>query len=210
MVKEVGKSGGMVKPAEYARLRGVSEAAISKAISAGKITLFEGGLIHPDLADAQWYATSRAAKQQVRAGQPGPSEAAAAAAPAAAAGEGAQAARQRMDDDLWRQLKQDEARRAKAEADTAEMKAAQLAGRLIDAPAFLQAVTDASAMLGAAMERVADKLSGRLAAESDPARCHELISQEMNNLRRDTADAIERLVQRVDNLQQGLAPETAA
>ncbi len=205
MVKPTVNSGGLVKAAEYARMRGVSQAAISKAISAGSITTFDG-LIHPDLADAQWYSTSRAARQQVLAGAPAPASGQA-AGPAAGEGSAPGGARQRMDDELWQELKRDEARRAKAEADTAEMKAAQLAGRLIEAEPFLQALTDAAASLGAALERIPDKLAERLAAEADATACHQLLTQEIQAVREDVASAVERLGQRVDDQQHG-APAT--
>lgn len=180
----------MVKPAEYARMRSVSEAAISKAISAGKITVVNG-LVHPDLADAQWYATSRAAKAAALAGAPVPAQPAASMTVMSTPdGDGK---RPRVDEDLWKDIKRDEARRAKAEADKAEMQAAQMAGRLLEADGFLQALTDVAAALGAALERVPDKLADRLAAQSSAIDCHRLLAQELLTVREDVVKALERM-----------------
>lgn len=43
-----------IKASEYATHRGVSKAAVSKAIKLGRITLLDDGTIDPDLADKQW------------------------------------------------------------------------------------------------------------------------------------------------------------
>lgn len=43
-----------IKASEYAIHRGVSKAAVSKALKAGKITLLADGTIDPELADKQW------------------------------------------------------------------------------------------------------------------------------------------------------------
>lgn len=198
MVKEIVKADGMVKPAVYARMRGVSEAAISKAIHGGKITLING-LLHPELADVQWYSGSRAAKSAALSGANVPSNSPPSASiPVPIEGD---SKRQRVDDDLWKEIKRDEARRAKAEADKAEMQAAQMAGRLLDADGFLQALTDAAAALGAALDRVPDKLAERLAAQAVAAECHRLISQELQTVREDVAKALQRMADDVQRLQ---------
>jgi len=44
----------MMTQAEYARHRGVSRQAVSKAVRAGRIVLAEGGRIDPEAADASW------------------------------------------------------------------------------------------------------------------------------------------------------------
>lgn len=196
----------MVKPAEYARMRSVSEAAISKAISAGKITVVNG-LVHPDLADAQWYSTSRAAKAAALAGAPAPvpSSASVTVMPTPE-GDGK---RPRVDDELWKEIKRDEARRAKAEADKAEMQAAQMAGKLLEADGFLQSLTDVAASLGAALERVPDKLAERLAAQSSATECHRLLSQELLAVREDVVKALERMSADVARLRGEEMPEAA-
>ncbi|WP_377153327.1 hypothetical protein ACFJIX_17950 [Roseateles sp. UC29_93] len=187
-------------------MRNVSEAAISKAVSAGKITVVNG-LIHPDLADAQWYTTSRAAKAAGLAGVTAPTPPAASVmAMPTPEGDGK---RQRVDDELWKEMKRDDARRAKAEADKAEMQAAQMAGRLLEADGFLQALTDVAAALGAALERVPDKLSERLAAQSSAIDCHRLLSQELLTVREDVVKALERMAADVGRLRGDEMPEAA-
>ena len=44
----------MMTQAEYARYRGVSRQAVSKAVRAGRIVLSEEGRIDPEAADASW------------------------------------------------------------------------------------------------------------------------------------------------------------
>lgn len=46
-----------IKASEYATHRGVSKAAVSKAIKLGRITLLADGTIDPELADKQWAAS---------------------------------------------------------------------------------------------------------------------------------------------------------
>mgnify|MGYP001177552679 CR=1 FL=1 len=48
----------------YARHRGVSEAAVRKAISAGRIAKKADGTIDPDKADAAWQARSDPARRR--------------------------------------------------------------------------------------------------------------------------------------------------
>ena len=63
----------LITQAEYSKHRGVSEAAVSKAIKAGRISLIDGK-IDPVAADAQWARNSR-----VRAGRGRPGHVAPAA-----------------------------------------------------------------------------------------------------------------------------------
>lgn len=42
----------------YAKHRGISQPAVSKAIKVGKITLLTDGTIDPELADKQWAGLS--------------------------------------------------------------------------------------------------------------------------------------------------------
>jgi hypothetical protein len=51
---------------EYARLRGVSESAVRKALATGRITAEPDGTIDPAKADAQWAAATDPAKQRAR------------------------------------------------------------------------------------------------------------------------------------------------
>jgi hypothetical protein len=44
----------MMTQAEYARYRGVSRQAVSKAVRSGRIVLAEDGMIDPEAADASW------------------------------------------------------------------------------------------------------------------------------------------------------------
>ena len=48
----------------YAAQRGVSEAAVRKAIATGRITTLVDGTIDPDRADSEWGAQTNPAKQR--------------------------------------------------------------------------------------------------------------------------------------------------
>ena len=48
----------------YAAQRGVSEAAVRKAIATGRITTLQDGTIDPDRADSEWGAQTDPAKQR--------------------------------------------------------------------------------------------------------------------------------------------------
>lgn len=49
---------------EYARLRGVSESAVRKALASGRIRALPDGTIDPDAADAQWAASTDPSQQR--------------------------------------------------------------------------------------------------------------------------------------------------
>lgn len=50
----------LITQAAYARRRNVSRAAVAQAVKAGRITVFDDGLIDPSVADVQWQKNTRA------------------------------------------------------------------------------------------------------------------------------------------------------
>jgi len=50
----------------YAKHRGISEAAVRKALSSGRITLEADGKIDPDKADQQWQANTNQSQQRAK------------------------------------------------------------------------------------------------------------------------------------------------
>jgi hypothetical protein len=112
----------LITAAEYARRRGVSRAAVAKAIKTGRIRLFDG-MIDPDVADVQWRRNTnptqliRKALAQAQApGASGP-------APAAAA-----PPRLERDDGYIEGRRREQIARAAL----AELELAEKSGRLID------------------------------------------------------------------------------
>lgn len=155
----------LITLADYAKHRGCSKAAVTKAAQAGRITLIEGK-IDPLIADAQWKANSRA-RMPARAGRdeeglPAAPPPTGAAAPAV--------------DDYW----QSRGRREAAEAESAELKVAELRGELIRVSAV---ETVWSASLAATREhllQVRARLAPLLAAESDVFKIEQLLDAEHN------------------------------
>lgn len=77
-------------------------------------------------------------------------------------------------------LQEARAKRETHEANLAELKERQMLGELVDASRVRRAVTTWAAMARSAFEKMPDKLSERLAAESDATACHSLITAEID------------------------------
>lgn len=77
-------------------------------------------------------------------------------------------------------LQESRAKREHHEANLAELKERQALGELVDASRVRRAVTSWAAMARSAFERIPDKFSERLAAESDPVIIHAMISEEID------------------------------
>lgn len=165
-----------MKQTEYARHRGVSAAAVSRAIKEGRITLQNDGRIDPVAADAQWEANTR--KRADPRSQP--------------------RARQGVHTGADRQAPADRAfldartRRELADANLAELRYAQACGELVRADdvraewaSKISALRDALLNLGA-------RLAPVVAAEADMQRCQMLIDDAVH----ETMDAFRTSVQR--------------
>lgn len=153
--------------AEYAKHRGVSEAAVSKAIKAKRITLTQDGRIDPVAADAQWAANSR-----VRAGT-GRSPAPSTRDPSEGADEGVE---KPGSNDYW----DARSRREMAEAETAEMELAKLKGELIEVKAVENVWSKTCSAVREHLLQVRARLAPQLAAESDPFKVDQLLEAEHN------------------------------
>lgn len=79
------------------------------------------------------------------------------------------------------------AKREHHEANLAELKERQVLGELVDASRVRRVVTSWAAMARSALEKIPDKLSDRLAAETDPVSCHALMTAEMDLVLADLA-----------------------
>jgi phage terminase Nu1 subunit (DNA packaging protein) len=90
-------------------------------------------------------------------------------------------------------LQESRAKREHHEANLAELKERQALGELVEASRVRRAVTTWSAMARAAFEKIPDKLSERLAAESEAAACHALMSAEIDLVLADLASGAQSM-----------------
>ena len=79
------------------------------------------------------------------------------------------------------------AKREHHEANIAELKERKALGELVEVVRVKRAVTGWSAMARAAFEKIPDKVSERVAAESDPQQCHALLTAEIDLVLADLA-----------------------
>jgi len=145
----------------YAKHRGVSLAAVQKAIHSGRITPNADGLIDSDRADAEWAAKTRPGQRRARPAPPSARE------PAEATGAGG------LDYFRARAIRESYlARLAKIEF---EEKTAKLVSRdEVQVAAFTRGRVVRDNLLN-----IADRLAATLAAESDVDRVHRILSDEM-------------------------------
>jgi len=67
-------------------------------------------------------------------------------------------------------------------AKIAELEYKERKGELRDAQTVRKSITDAAVIIRSAIERIPDKLASRVAAESDVDRCHQLLTEECDQL----------------------------
>lgn len=143
----------LLSPAEDARHRKCSPAAVSQAISAGRITPVAGPdgrkMIDPEVADLQWKAkTDPAQSARANASKRGDD----------LPGHGDLAAPDYL---------KSRARREQAEANIAEMRAAELAGELVSAERVRLAATKMGRLMRDAVLGVPSRIAPTIAAETD-------------------------------------------
>lgn len=171
--------------AEYAQRKGVSRPAISQAIRAGRVVVVEDGRVDVEASDRVWdaktdtlqslRANAPKRRAQALADEPHRSQPPA-DRPVQGAGGSEPAA------PLSRVIYDFESARAKREthaANIAEMEERKRAGELCETSAVLMTMTTIGSNFRTALERVADKLADRVAAEADPHACHQIISAEI-------------------------------
>jgi pyruvate/2-oxoglutarate dehydrogenase complex dihydrolipoamide acyltransferase (E2) component len=151
----------------YAKHRGVSLAAVQKAVHSGRITPNADGLIDSDRADAEWNAKTRPGQRRVAATTREPAE-----APAAG-----------LDYFRARAIRESYlARLAKIEF---EERTAKLVSRdEVQVAAFTNGRTVRDNLLN-----IPDRLAATLAAETDSDRVHHLLSAEIRKALEELAGA---------------------
>ena len=161
----------LITQAEYARRRKCTEGAVRRAVRDGRISLIEGR-IDPVAADAQWARNTR-----VRAGSRPAND------DGASSWTGGQSpARSRSDEEGEGGYWSSKARREAAEADLAELKLAEQRGELVRASDVRAAQARRLAALRESLLQLPARLSPVLAAESDSAKCHDMLQRELHAL----------------------------
>ncbi|MHB1098522.1 MAG: hypothetical protein ACYCZR_03090 [Burkholderiales bacterium] len=135
----------LVTQAEYARHRGVSPMAVSKAVKAKRILLIDGK-IDPEVADIQWEKNTHP-EQAARAN----------------AGKGPQLAANESSEYWLIKI-----RREKAEALKIELQLAEMCGKLVERAKVEAASYQVGRLLRDMVLAVPGKLAAELAAISDP------------------------------------------
>lgn len=183
----------LMTQAEYAAHRGVSHVAVHKAIKEGRISTI-GGKIDPKVADIQWAQNTRPRANRRRTthvqhgGRDGVSAPAVPPMPQQVpASKAAQAAAALEADDYW----VSRARREAAEAAIAEMRRAEMDGRLVSVEAVRSVMARRLTATREALLQIPHRLASVLAAEADADRvAHVLddaIRHALSELARDSA-----------------------
>lgn len=153
----------LMTQAEYATHRGISGAAVSKAVASGRISLIDGK-IDPAVADIQWAQNTRARADSKRPdGQ----------APATPGAEGG--SQPSAEGDYWNAR----SRRETAEAAIAEMKEQEMRGALIRSDVIRTVLATKISATRDALLQIPVRLAPVLAAESDIERVAELLDEEL-------------------------------
>lgn len=159
----------LITQSEYAKLRGVSEAAVSKAISGGRISLIDGK-IDPVVADMQWKANSRARASAQQPGQLALDDATASIRVDSTEPDGP-----KVDGYMLSRN-----RREAAEAERAELSLAEDKGELIRVDAVKGVLGSMFSATRDALLQLPARMAPLLAAESDPAAVQTLLHAEIH------------------------------
>lgn len=173
----------MMTQAEYARHRGVSRQAVSKALRTGRIVLVEGGKIDPEVADAAWRQNTDPSKPSNSvAGNPGGAVPGArrpvlrvqhVASGASTPGPDYQVSR---------------AVRETYMAKLARLEYEVKTGKLIDAEESQQAAFADNRRVRDLLLAIPDRTAAQMAACSDPAECHRLLAAEIRRACEELSD----------------------
>lgn len=163
----------LMTQAQYADHRKVSRAAVSHAVTKGRISLIDGK-IDPVVADIQWAQNTRARAPSSPSSEPGAPGARSEAA--GSAGKGSTASDDGEADGYW----QSRGRREAAEAELAELKLAEQRGNLIQVKAVESVLSNALAGMREHLLQVSSRLAPLLANESDNFKVQALLDTEIN------------------------------
>ncbi len=160
----------LMTQAEYAEHRGVSAVAVHKAVKAGRISLI-AGKIDPAVADIQWAQNTRPRADRKPTSAPAQPTDDRRPEPIIVANPVASD----DNDDYW----VSRAKRERAEAAIAEMRRAELEGKLIRTDAVRAAWAKRIASTRDALLQIPHRLAPVLAAESDLERVGQILEDEL-------------------------------
>lgn len=160
----------LITRAEYARRRGCDPAAVTRAIQKGWITPIDDK-IDPVVADVQWAANARSRTDSRPATALGAQLAGRTAAPPADL-------KPPREDDYFAAR----ARRESAEAELSELKLQEMLGQLVRADAVRAEAARLAAALRESLLQLPARLTPVLAAETDPAKLHDLLDTELRQV----------------------------
>lgn len=163
----------LMTQAEYARHRECDPAAVTRAIQQGRISLINGK-IDPVVADVQWAANTRARVDSKPATEKGAQLA------GLAAGAGAQAPAGQGGDGKPDDYLASRARREAAEAEMAELALLERKGDLVRKDEVRAELASQLSAFKDSLLQVGARLAPQVAAESDIARCQQLIDAELH------------------------------
>jgi hypothetical protein len=152
----------------YAQHRGVAHKAVQKAIESGRISTTPDGKIDSDLADQEWARNTRSAAPQVR--QRGPHD---------EDGEGFSAS----------QYTKARAFREFYQARLAKIEYEERVGKLVSKDEVQIAAFNKYRQYRDHMLNIPDRVAAMLAAESEPAKCYEILQTEIRKALNESADA---------------------
>ena len=166
----------LMTQAQYADHRKVSRAAVSHAVTKGRISLIDGK-IDPVVADIQWAQNTRARAPSSPASEAGaPGARSDAAGSAGKVSTGSSSSDDGDADGYW----QSRGRREAAEAELAELKLAEQRGNLIQVKAVESVLSNALAGMREHLLQVSSRLAPLLANESDGFKVQALLDTEIN------------------------------
>ncbi len=183
----------LVSAAEYARRRGVSRMAVSKAIASGRISVIEVDgkrLIDVDQANVEWAA--RTDPDQQHRGAPAEfaktqrlgraSAAAKRGPPVRAAGAARAASATSAASRLSRSLIEEKTRTERLRIEREELDLAERRGELVSLEGIRQAIAPRLIAAREAFEAIPDRLSARIAATSDAHAVHQMLREEIRRV----------------------------
>lgn len=165
----------LISKAEYARRRGCDPAAVTRAVQKGWISEIEGK-IDPVVADVQWAANARSRTDSRPATAIGAQLSGMAPPPASSSTGPTEAT-----------YFASRARREEAEAKLAERKLQELEGQLLRADQVRTETARLAAGLRESLMQIPARLSPVLAAETDAAKVHDQLAEELRQVLRQLA-----------------------
>jgi hypothetical protein len=151
----------------YAKHRGVALSAVQKAISTGRISTMSDGRIDSGVADGEWAANTKARPPAVRRQQ----------------GED--------DSDAFGAAQYSKARavREHYQARLAKIEYEERVGSLVSKDEVQVAAFNTHRVIRDAMLNIPDRVAAMLAAETDEAKCYEILATEIRKALNEFADA---------------------